>query len=198
MDGSKPVNAIQEAPGNQIPPRITVYKDRNFKGDQSDETGGYDFLGDDWSDDISSFKIHAGEFEFYPARDYGPEDWGPVRLGVGDYPWVVDAGIKNDSISSWKAFYGVGVPAPIVRQPSAPTGEEAYNYAGIDHRDDPSCGRGNYSSWLYNKHPSRKIKVTYYDSASPQNLKVADMDPNKEYPAGRCQMLNVRSTEFIN
>ena len=87
-------------------PEVTVFEHRDFEGDSWRTTFGYSFVGDDWNDRISSIIVHSGYFEFYEHRDFGSEHWGPVRLGPGQYAFVGDYGIWNDTISSWKAYYG--------------------------------------------------------------------------------------------
>lgn len=91
---------------NQVLPEVTVFEHRDFQGDSWRTTFGYSYVGDDWNDKISSIIVHSGYFEFYEHTNYGAENWGPVRLGPGQYAFVGDVGIWNDTISSWKAFYG--------------------------------------------------------------------------------------------
>lgn len=96
-----------EGQENLVLAEVTVFWDRDFQGKRWRTTFGYSFVGDEWNDRISSIIVHSGSFEFYGAADFGTEDWGPVLLGPGQYSWVEDYGIRNDTISSWKAFYGI-------------------------------------------------------------------------------------------
>lgn len=84
---------------------VEVFEHRDFKGDSWRTSFGYSYVGSDWNDKISSIIVYSGWFEFYEHRDFGSEHWGPVRLGVGQYAFVGDVGIWNDTISSWKAFF---------------------------------------------------------------------------------------------
>lgn len=97
---------VGENEANQVLPEVTVFEHRDFQGDSWRTTFGYSYVGDDWNDQISSIIVHSGYFEFYEHADYGSEHWGPVRLGPGQYAFVGDYSIWNDTISSWKAFYG--------------------------------------------------------------------------------------------
>lgn len=90
----------------RVLPEVTVFEHRDFQGDNWRTTFGYSFVGSHWNDRISSIIVHSGYFEFYEHRDFAAEHWGPIRLGPGQYAFVGDVGITNDSISSWKAYFG--------------------------------------------------------------------------------------------
>lgn len=86
--------------------RCVVYRDREFGGDYYEFTAGNSNLKnksrgignfDDWNDEISSFKIIEGNWEFFEHVDYKGVS---VTLGPGNYGWVGDIGLPNDTISS--------------------------------------------------------------------------------------------------
>jgi hypothetical protein len=54
--------------------------------------------GVSWNDQVSSFVIISGTWQFFKNIDYDFEQGGD--LGPGLYPWVEDFGIDNDSLSS--------------------------------------------------------------------------------------------------
>jgi len=84
---------------------VEVFEHRDFQGDHWRTSFGYSYVGDDWNDKISSIIVYSGYFQFFENVDFGSSNWGPVMLGVGQYPFVGDYGIWNDTITSWKAFY---------------------------------------------------------------------------------------------
>lgn len=89
-----------------IQPDLTVFENKDFQGNSWRTSSGYSYVGDEWNDRISSIIVHSGSFLFYEDSNYGSTNWGPVSLEPGQYSWVGNVGIGNDSISSWKAFYG--------------------------------------------------------------------------------------------
>lgn len=103
LEPSQAAEAKSAAAGLVLP-EITVCEDIDFGGDAWRTSFAYSYVGDDWNDKISSFIIYSGYYQFYRHRDF-IEPMGGL-LGPGHYRWVGDVGIDNDSISSWKAYYG--------------------------------------------------------------------------------------------
>ncbi|MCA1360580.1 beta/gamma crystallin family protein [Bradyrhizobium sp. IC3069] len=83
-----------------------IFEDRNFDGAAYQTFGdirslknvpkGMGGLGN-WSDETSSIRIMSGTWRFFEHVDFGGQSW---VLGPGDYPWVPDQGIPDNSISS--------------------------------------------------------------------------------------------------
>jgi hypothetical protein len=104
--GSHVAKAAVPAAPAVVLPEIEVFEHVDFGGDHWRTSFGYSYVGDDWNDKISSFIIYSGSFQFFEHANFGHSSWSPVTLGPGHYRWVADVGIINDSISSWKAYYG--------------------------------------------------------------------------------------------
>lgn len=80
---------------------LEAFKDINYRGGRLAAANvGFPRLNSA-DNHISSLKIHAGKWRFYNFPDYS-ERGGYKDLGPGQYPWVVNAGIPNDWISSFK------------------------------------------------------------------------------------------------
>lgn len=86
--------------GSRHLPEIVVYEHIDFGGWNFRTNLNVVYIGDAMNDQISSFVVVSGRWQFYRHRDYG-EALGPV-LGPGYYRWVEDVGIPNDHISSFK------------------------------------------------------------------------------------------------
>jgi hypothetical protein len=81
-------------------PEVDVFFHRDFGGPSFRTNLNIIYIGDAWNDQVSSFVIVSGKWQFYKHRDF-IEPMGPV-LGPGYYPWVGDLGIENDAISSYR------------------------------------------------------------------------------------------------
>ncbi len=80
-------------------PQIQIYQHINFGGHNEVTSLNWYYVGDWWNDKISSLVIYTGRWRFYLHwHDQGPY-WD---LGPGQYPWVEDANIPNDCISSFR------------------------------------------------------------------------------------------------
>ncbi|GAB3893610.1 hypothetical protein GCM10028803_07900 [Larkinella knui] len=195
-------------------PKITVFTDRDFKGARRTFSQAALALGSDWNDKISSFIIERGTFEFYGAANYQSEDWGPVRLSVGQYPWVEAVGIRNDTISSWRAFSGDPGPGPVPPlpppvplpiphpTPPAPTPTPpptppptptpplppvipAKDYLDVIRNNPPQNIVCTAGfDRIINKHPTKAIEVWYTLNNNPQQYTVSPLPPNGYYQVG--------------
>jgi hypothetical protein len=56
--------------------------------------------GVSWNDQVSSFVILSGTWQFFVDVDFGRQQGGD--LGPGSYSWIEDYGMDNDAISSVK------------------------------------------------------------------------------------------------
>ena len=86
-------------------PEVEVFEHRDFNGDRWRTSFGYSYVGDDWQDRISSIIVYSGFFQFFEDVNFGSTNWGPIMLGPGQYSFVGDVGIFNDTITSWRAFF---------------------------------------------------------------------------------------------
>jgi len=83
-------------------PEIEVFQHINFGGASWRTNLGWGYVGDWWNDKISSMVIVRGLWRFYQHRDFKGAYWdlrGPRYI-----PWVEDANIPNDIISSFKCI----------------------------------------------------------------------------------------------
>lgn len=79
---------------------VELFRDVNFGGDIVDINRDRRNLkkeGLNFNDQTSSIKINEGTWQFFDPSDYRGE---PVTLGPGEYSWVEDYGLKNDTLSS--------------------------------------------------------------------------------------------------
>lgn len=84
-------------------PEIVLYVDINYGGRDWRTNLSYSYVGDAWNDQISSFVVVSGVWEFYRHRDFGDRmGHGTQQFGPGYYRWVEAVGIDNDHISSFK------------------------------------------------------------------------------------------------
>lgn len=83
-------------------PEIVVYQHKDFGGWNFRTNLNAVYVGDAMNDEISSFVIVSGQWQFYRHRDF-IEPMGQV-LGPGFYSWVEDVGIQNDHISSFQCI----------------------------------------------------------------------------------------------
>lgn len=97
---SEPVVAVNSHLNNYQIPEVVLYWDRNFGGAQFRTNLNISYIGDAWNDQVSSFIIVSGKWQFY--RDINFQTPEGAVLGPGYYSWVEDYGIGNDSISSFK------------------------------------------------------------------------------------------------
>lgn len=80
-------------------PEVVIYEHIDFGGANERTNLNYYFVGSFWNDKISSIVVVSGIWEFYEHWHYEGRKW---VLGPGYYRWVVDAGIPNDIISSFR------------------------------------------------------------------------------------------------
>ena len=85
--------------GDQLP-EVVVYWDIKFGGADFRTNLNVNYIGDTWNDQVSSFIIVSGKWQFYRDRDFQVPVGG--ILGPGYYSWVEDYGIPNDCISSFQ------------------------------------------------------------------------------------------------
>ena len=88
----------------EVLPEIVLYEHINFEGANFRTNLSHLYVGDDWNDRISSFIVVRGVWEIFRHINYGDKlGTGTQRFGPGYYNWVVDVGIPNDHISSFRA-----------------------------------------------------------------------------------------------
>jgi hypothetical protein len=86
-------------------PQIIVYKDVNFGGDSwltSLAPGwGWNYVGDNWNDSISSVIVLSGRWQFFENAGFDPNG-NSTTVGPGWYTWVENPQfhMQNDTISS--------------------------------------------------------------------------------------------------
>ncbi|GAA3959310.1 peptidase inhibitor family I36 protein [Mucilaginibacter dorajii] len=81
-------------------PEVVVYWDINFGGANFRTNLNITYVGDAWNDQISSFIVVSGRWQFYKDINL-TTPVGPV-FSPGYYSWVENYGIPNDSISSFQ------------------------------------------------------------------------------------------------
>jgi hypothetical protein len=82
-------------------PHLIVFSEKNLQGRHWHVFGDIPHIGDvafTWDDNISSFVVLAGRWQFYRGRHFNEPVGEP--LGPGVYPSVTDVGIPNDAVSS--------------------------------------------------------------------------------------------------
>ena len=82
-------------------PHLIVFSEKNLQGRHWHIFGDIPHIGDvsfTWDDNISSFVVLAGTWQFYRGRHFNEPVGGPV--GPGTYPTVIDVDIPNDAVSS--------------------------------------------------------------------------------------------------
>jgi hypothetical protein len=81
---------------------VIIFEHRNFHGAHKHvfvEEANLNASDDNFfNDKVSSFVILNGCWTFWQDANYAGSKSQP--LGPGEYPWVEDVGIKNDTISS--------------------------------------------------------------------------------------------------
>lgn len=82
-------------------PEIVIYQDIKFGGASERTNLNWYYVGDWWNDKISSIVVVSGVWEFFEHHHYEGRKW---TLRPGYYSWVVDAGIPNDIISSFRCI----------------------------------------------------------------------------------------------
>lgn len=83
---------------------MVFYSHVNFTGKESEVyTHDSHNIGEFWNDQISSIKIMGGRWLFFEHENYQGNSW---ELKMGEYPNVVDVGIPNDRISSFRVIEG--------------------------------------------------------------------------------------------
>ncbi len=81
-------------------PEIVVYQHIDYGGWSYWTNLPVIYIGDAMNDQISSFVVVSGRWQFYRHRDF-VEPVGPV-FGPGYYRWVGDVGVPNDHVSSFQ------------------------------------------------------------------------------------------------
>jgi hypothetical protein len=82
-------------------PHLIVFSEKHLQGRHWHIFTDVPNIGDisfTWDDNISSFVVLAGEWQFFRGHNFA-EPVGPV-CGPGVYPAVQAVGIPNDAISS--------------------------------------------------------------------------------------------------
>jgi hypothetical protein len=82
-------------------PEVVLYESMKFEDEEWRTNLSYSWVGDDWNDKISSIIVVRGLWEFFEHRDFQGQSW---KLGPGYYNHVRDAGIPDDSISSFRSI----------------------------------------------------------------------------------------------
>lgn len=97
---------------------IILYVDSNFGGlhthmfqSTSDFTqvalgGKGSGINGNWNDQVSSFVIVSGVWQFFVDVQFGRQQGAPQGLGPGLYSFVEDFGIDNDALSSIQLVSG--------------------------------------------------------------------------------------------
>lgn len=93
---------FQLVAANRELPEIEVFEHINFGGASWRTNLNYLYVGGWWNDRISSIIVVRGTWRFYQHRDYQGAYWD--LTGPNYYPWVEDANIPNDIISSFKCI----------------------------------------------------------------------------------------------
>ena len=81
-------------------PEIVVYQHIDYGGWNFRTNLNVTYIGDAINDQISSFIVVSGRWQFYRHRDF-VEPVGPV-FGPGYYHWVEEVGVPNDQVSSFQ------------------------------------------------------------------------------------------------
>jgi hypothetical protein len=107
---------------------LIIYQHINYKGDHKHiiDRDEVNLHVDGWGDKISSFQIITGRWEFCQHVNY--KGWRTI-CGPGNYRWVKEVGISNDSISSIRRHQ------PLLAVNPMPT-IETILYQHIDYRGD--------------------------------------------------------------
>lgn len=93
-----PIGDFSAEPTSVLP-QVQIYQHINFGGHNEVTSLNWYYVGDWWNDEISSIVIYSGRWRFYQHAYYQGAYWD---LSPGQYPWVEDANIPNDIISSFK------------------------------------------------------------------------------------------------
>ena len=80
-------------------PEVVVYEDIQYGGAEKRTNLIWPNVGSFWNDKISSIIVVSGTWEFFEDVNYQGRSW---TLTPGYYKWVVDFGIPNDIISSYR------------------------------------------------------------------------------------------------
>jgi Beta/Gamma crystallin len=93
-----------------ILPEVEVFTDANFSGGSwrfnMPPNWGWEYVGDDWNDTISSVVIISGRWQFFENANFnnvdGRTEGASVIHGPGYYAFVEDPqfNMQNDTISS--------------------------------------------------------------------------------------------------
>lgn len=102
MSSLRPVIGSTVTPGDPILGHVILFKDAGFHGPHKhvfNQERNLNAAGDDgFNDSVSSLAILLGNWQFF--RNAGFDDDYPTILGPGLYPWVEDAKLRNDDLSS--------------------------------------------------------------------------------------------------
>lgn len=84
-------------------PEIVLYVDIDYGGRDWRTNLSYSYVGDAWNDQISSFVVVSGVWEFYRDREFGQRlGNGSQQFGPGYYGGLDEVGIPSDQISSFR------------------------------------------------------------------------------------------------
>jgi hypothetical protein len=120
--------------------KITVYADVNFKGKSKTFTTDTPEMPKNWNDQVSSFKIHKGQWEFCADTNFG---------GVCTKRWAGDADLtkgnkdlKNDSLSSLRPYLRTEFEPVVAKCLDADGNEVEKTAEGCPEDSEMSCGEG--------------------------------------------------------
>jgi hypothetical protein len=88
-------------------PLVICWADKNFQGTEKSFTGPTPYVGDDFNDKCSSFKIRGNvAWLFFDDANFQGQfgAGGGAAVPPGDYPWIEDVlgPGSNDQLSSLK------------------------------------------------------------------------------------------------
>jgi beta/gamma crystallin len=84
-------------------PHLIVFSEKNLQGRHWHIFADIPSIGDisfTWDDNISSFAVLAGQWQFFRGRNFA--DQLGQTIGPGAYASLADIGVSNDAISSIK------------------------------------------------------------------------------------------------
>jgi hypothetical protein len=91
----QPAAAQYQHPGCSV----TVYWDADFKGASWTTTDGWQYIGDEWNNEISAIVVNAGEWQFFKDPDFRGRS---ETLEPGSYAYVGSE--WDDQISSFRCI----------------------------------------------------------------------------------------------
>jgi hypothetical protein len=111
-DSLSSIRRLAPAVGRVGTPGLIVYEHIDFRGGHKHiiDRDEHSLHVDGWGDKISSFQIITGRWEFCQHVDY--RGWSKV-CRPGNFRWVADVGISNDSLSSIRRYLPLIVVDPM-------------------------------------------------------------------------------------